>query len=349
MVLFCSSEEAESALAPFVSLASVKVVRAPCFDASRSSRRLAESLVWGLDSSVLSLFEKHDVQLAFESATFLGWRCNIPVIAWLPDFQHRRLRDQFGLTAYWRRDIGYRAQVSFGRELMLSSQDAQRDCERYYPKAHGRTHVVHFSTNVPPSLIDDDPMLSLQSYGLPKSFYYLPNQFWAHKNHGLVVEATAIARSRGHVVNIVATGNPVEPRSPGYFQTLEKRISDLCLADNFRILGLLSRRDVVSLLRVCKCLINPSLFEGWSSTVEEARAFGVPMVLSDIPVHREQMADAATYFDPQDSADLADKLMLLDNALELPEGPRSIAAGSDERSARFADDFVRLAEQAMYG
>ena len=108
-------------------------------------------------------------------------------------------------------------------------------------------------------------------------------------------------------------------------------IEELDLGDRFRILGLIPRRDVVSLLRSCKCLINPSLFEGWSSTVEEARAFGVPMLLSDIPVHREQMGDEATYFDPEDASDLAQKLISLDNVLAVPHVPRLLAAGSTER------------------
>jgi glycosyltransferase involved in cell wall biosynthesis len=40
--------------------------------------------------------------------------------------------------------------------------------------------------------------------------------------------------------------------------------------------------------------------------VEEAKALGVPMVLSDIPVHREQCSeDEAQFFSPDDSGALA--------------------------------------------
>ncbi len=35
-------------------------------------------------------------------------------------------------------------------------------------------------------------------------------------------------------------------------------------------------------------LINPSQFEGWSTTVEEAKSLGVKMLLSDLEVHKEQ-------------------------------------------------------------
>lgn len=68
------------------------------------------------------------------------------------------------------------------------------------------------------------------------------------------------------------------------------------------------RKYVITLMRSCAALINPSFFEGWSSTVEEARAFGVPMLLSDIELHHEQMADEAIYFNPANAKDLAVKL-----------------------------------------
>ena len=48
-------------------------------------------------------------------------------------------------------------------------------------------------------------------------------------------------------------------------------------------------------------LINPSRSEGWSTTVEEAKSFGVPMILSDIDVHREQTGGTARYFGAEDA------------------------------------------------
>ena len=58
------------------------------------------------------------------------------------------------------------------------------------------------------------------------------------------------------------------------------------------------------LMMECSALINPSTFEGWSTTVEEAKAIGVPMVLSRIRVHEEQ-TNNAIFFDPQSSDQLA--------------------------------------------
>jgi len=93
------------------------------------------------------------------------------------------------------------------------------------------------------------------------------------------------------------------------------------------------------------------LFEGWSTTVEEARAMGAPMVLSDLDVHREQMGEQATYFDRYSAQSLADAL---DGFIALPKAQRDslVAVGRAavlERVEQFAEDFVSLAECCCHG
>jgi glycosyltransferase involved in cell wall biosynthesis len=66
---------------------------------------------------------------------------------------------------------------------------------------------------------------------------------------------------------------------------------------------------VFQLMRQSLAVLQPSLFEGWSTTVEEAKSVGKSVILSDIPVHHEQDPPAAVYFDPHDPEALADCLM----------------------------------------
>ena len=96
---------------------------------------------------------------------------------------------------------------------------------------------------------------------------------------------------------------------------------------------------VYALLRACTALLNPSAFEGWSTTVEEAKSFGVPMMLSDIGVHREQTGGAARYFDLNDAPALADHLAASAAAFT-PFTPRDLMPDVDRRVAQFAADFA---------
>jgi glycosyltransferase involved in cell wall biosynthesis len=82
-----------------------------------------------------------------------------------------------------------------------------------------------------------------------------------------------------------------------YVDGLLKFIEDKDLGRNNRILGLINYVDVLFLMRSCVAVLNPSRFEGWSSTVEEAKSMGKRLILSSIPVHREQ--DRARCFSSQ--------------------------------------------------
>jgi glycosyltransferase involved in cell wall biosynthesis len=346
-ILFCGEDANESDVRPFLEAGSIEIARSRLFNADRKSSNILRAFLLGVDSDALQLFRQHKIDVVFENATLYGRRFPIPTVAWLPDFQHRHLRDQFGFRAYWRRELGFRAQVGSGRMIMLSSEDARKDCEHFYRRAIGHTAVVRFATVIPADLIEASPEKVVQEYQLPPKFFYLPNQFWKHKNHMVVIEALGVLKQQGFDVVVSVTGNPLDPRHPEYVEQLNARIDSLGLRDNFRILGLVPRRHVISLLRTCVALINPSFFEGWSSTVEEARVLGVPMLLSDIAVHREQMENAATYFHAGDPEGLAGKLRAIALASPPITSVREPHAASHEQVRRFARDFTIVIERAI--
>ena len=58
-------------------------------------------------------------------------------------------------------------------------------------------------------------------------------------------------------------------------------------------------------------IIQPSLFEGWSTVVEDAKAIGQFIVLSSLPIHKEQISTNCLFFEPFDVEDLAEKMQAL--------------------------------------
>ena len=68
---------------------------------------------------------------------------------------------------------------------------------------------------------------------------------------------------------------------------------------------------------------------GFGLPAVEAAAAGTPLVLSDIPAHRETLGEAAAFFPPGDAQALAERLVdLLRDGLGSPGGePRQAACG----------------------
>jgi glycosyltransferase involved in cell wall biosynthesis len=343
-VIFAGKGDDASDLAVLAQIPGVEVVQSAAFDRRRAG--LAAALSLGIDYAAVAEFRARSIDVVFESARFFGWRLPYPVVAWFPDFQHRRLPQQFSHSARWKREIGFRAQIASGRSIMLSSESALRDCQKFYPGVTNRTCVVRFAAQPLPDLLTAIPLEVIKHYGLPSRFFYLPNQFWRHKNHQVVIDAlTILVKSRVDVV-VAASGSPDDPREPDYFDRVMRQVKAQALEKNFRYLGMIPLPHVYALLRATTALINPSRFEGWSTTVEEAKSFGVPMILSEIDVHREQAAGAARYFAVDDPVMLADCLSYVSQNPG-PVTVRNLLPDLDRRVAMFADDFASIIQRTL--
>lgn len=343
-VVFAGVADDADDLVNLAAIPKVEVAQAAAFDRRRSG--LVSALVTGTDRAAVAAFREHNIDVVIETARFFGWRLPYPAVAWFPDFQHRRLPQLFSPMARWRRDIGFGVQIAAGRIIMLSSQSALDDCQAFYPDIAGKASVVRFATGPSAELLTADPFEIRGQYELPQSFFYLPNQFWRHKNHQVVIDALAILASRGLDVVVAASGSKDDPREPNYFESLERQVNARTLARNFRYLGMIPMPHVYALLRVCTAIINPSRFEGWSTTVEEAKSFGVPMILSDLKVHREQTSGTACYFETDDPLKLADHLAAFAQN-PYPISARGLRPNLDARVSTFASDFAQTVQRAL--
>ena len=346
-VLFLGTDIEPNIEQPFRAIAGVEIVKSQAVNASRRPRALLLSVLLGADPAVRRLFREHGIQAVFENAQFHGAQLGIPAIAWMPDFQHRELPQRFSRLAWWKRELGFRAQIAAKRLVMLSSEDSRSVCEKHYPATVGRTQVVRFSV-----MSDEQPDAHAvravrEMYGLPERYIYLPNQFWLHKNHLLVIEALALLKQAGHSIVVAASGKQIDPHKPQHFLHISEQLHAKGLVDHFRMLGLIPYEHVAPLMVGSVAVLNPSLFEGWSTTVEEARALHVPLVLSDIPVHKEQASGLARFFDRSSAESLAKALLSVwlspgTAKLTQPAPPN----GSSAAVQRFAEDFLAVVHRA---
>ena len=346
-VVLAGADEPAARVAPFEAVTGLEVVRCPALDQARQAGMIGRSLVFGRDAAVNAVFSDQRLDAVFEAATFYGWRPGLAAMAWFPDFQHRALPHLFTRAGWWRRELGFRVQVLARRHVVVSSEDARRTAIAHYVPAH-RVSVVRFA--VPPPTPHDEARVAevVARYRLPRRYVFMPNQFWRHKNHLLVVEALARVATKGAVPTVLASGALADPRNPGHVEAVRAAVRNAGLEGHFLMPGLLPRDDMTPLLLGSAALLNPSLFEGWSTSVEEARSAGVPMLLSDLEVHREQAGQQARYFDRHDPESLAGLLRALPEPDPAPQASRRQAAYRDActRVEAFARAFAQAAERA---
>jgi len=295
--------------------------------------------------SLYRLLKKQKID-AVSHYHFLWEGCSIPSIPWIPDFQHVHLPNIFSKKELKERERSVNSIVTHEKFVFLSSEDAKKDFIAFQDKNNLPViYVLKFTTR----LEDDEKFIGKESliskYNLPSHWFYMPNQFWKHKNHAVVIEALAKIKDKN--ITVVATGKQADYRHPNYYGDLMNKVKELGVNDHFYSLGQVAYEDVRGLMRHAVAVINPSLFEGWSTTVEESKALGKQILLSDIPVHREQIPKRAVYFLPDDNHRLADEMVhvlsAFDDGIELDE----MKAAKKEYRDKMRD-FGLQYEEAIY-
>jgi glycosyltransferase involved in cell wall biosynthesis len=348
--VFLSPEDNEKHGAGLAPLVDGRLLVNEAFGYSGRGRSLARALLTGRDMALERLLVDAGIHVVFEVGRYYGARFGLPVVAWLPDFQHRHMGQMFTRLNWWRRDIGLATQVRHRRALIVSSQTALQDMWRYYPRSRGRGHVVRFAVDLDVGAFLGRGEEMRRIYDLPARFFYLPNQFWRHKNHRVIVEALAQLKTEGVLEDlppVVLSGLNRDERNPGHFESLQQSVHDAGILQHFRYLGLIPYEHVLCLAASCEALVNPSLFEGWSTPIEEAKAVGAPLMLSDTPIHREQ-APHAMFFDPDSAASAAATLLNIARApAHVRDSVAKLATAQDERLQRHALSLLATLQDAV--
>lgn len=287
-------------------------------------------------STLDELYEKIDF-FFLPNDNLLDSRCSA---TWIPDFQHIHLPHFFQANELRSRDESFRYKAEHARMMVLSSRDAERDFRILFPNSTSQTRILSFHTLPEDSWLRGDPEAVQRKYGLPDAFLICCNQFWIHKNHTLLFNTLALLKKMGIVISLVCTGSINDYRCPEYFEELLRFLVQHDIADQVYILGTIPRVDQIQLVRRSLAVVQPSLFEGWSTVIEDARALGKTQILSDLDVHKEQSPDFSVYYNRTDPAALAATILRV-HPLLLP-GPNLLRERTAENAAqRLVKDFGR--------
>lgn len=236
-------------------------------------------------------------------------------IQWIPDFQYKYYPQYFRDFEITHRDTNYQLIAEKKGKLVLSSQNCKDDFVRFFPGYETEIFVISFVSFIETEIrgindaFEDEVLTKTGLKG--KKYIYIPNQFWQHKNHLVVFNAIQLisAQYKDFDFRFVFTGEPNDFRSPEYNDKIKSLLALPEISGMVTNLGFIPRKDQLVIMKNASFLIQPSLFEGWGTVLEDAKVLDKHVLLSDIPVHREQMNDKCILFDPNDPQKLVDTIM----------------------------------------
>ena len=252
-------------------------------------------------------FKKAPVDFLYPDYTKkLNWE-GVKKVSWIPDFQDRFLPSYFSneeleIRKKWQTNISENNDV-----VIFSSENAKNHFSKLYKDSVVKKYILHFAVSLPDfSKLNKDKVLN--KYSLPKKYFFAPNQFWAHKNHITILEAVKLLKDRGVEVYIAFSGKDHDYRNKDYVETLKEYIQVNNLTSNISFLGFLDRKEQLLILQNSIAIVQPSLFEGWSTVVEDSKALNKFIILSDLPVHKEQIQINCEFFERENENNLSELL-----------------------------------------
>jgi glycosyltransferase involved in cell wall biosynthesis len=261
-------------------------------------RRVNELL--GYDPLLLKIMERHRINLLTHRG--LGGQTNINTLPWLPDLQHKRFPQFFSRRECSNRDASI-ANVRLWGNILLSSHTAANDFRRHYPElASVQTRILHFSNTAALNVVPLRREELETQYPVREPYFFLPNQFWQHKNHAVVIEAL---RQSPKAIRVICTGAMRDTRDAAYVPALLDKVKQAGMEERFLCLGTVPYPALVSLMHHSLAVLQPSICEGWSTSVEESKAMCKQIILSNIDVHLEQAPERGVYFSPDSPEELA--------------------------------------------
>jgi glycosyltransferase involved in cell wall biosynthesis len=178
-------------------------------------------------------------------------------------------------------EMSYRCARRYADGVVFISGATRDDFLQLYGSP--KRHVVIYN----PIAIEPPPyMPSTRPYPyVVANFHYYP-----HKNLGGLVAYYKALRTAWPELRLVLTGH----KPPD----LDAIVGGDPAAAGIEHVGFVSKDEVIALVQGAAFFMSLSQFEGFNMSAAEAALLGKPLVLSDIPVHREVFGGVALFVDP---------------------------------------------------
>ncbi len=137
-------------------------------------------------------------------------------------------------------------------------------------------------------------------------FFLFAGGISPHKNAETLLDAYAAFRSgRDDAPLLVLAGDVEGEVYLSSAAAVRERVARHGLEPYVRLPGFVSDETLACLYSGAAAVVIPSLAEGFGLPAVEAAACGAPLLLSDLPAHRETLDEAALFFAPTDAHELA--------------------------------------------
>ena len=263
---------------------------------------------------------------------------NTPTVLTVHDLVYRLFPAYHKRLNYWFLNAAMPLFVRRASALITVSESSKRDLVRLYSVPADKVTVVYEGASSvfrPASM--EQITTARQRYGLPERYLITLGTIEPRKNLIRLVSALRRLRQQDPGLALVVVG-----RTGWLYQDLIQQLEELNDPHAVLLPGYIPDEDLPAVLGGAMALVLASLYEGFGLPILEAMGCGTPVVCSNVSSMPELGGEAARYFDPQDTGQMAEVIasVLRDGDLRAEMHERGL-----QQAARFS--WQRAARETM--
>jgi glycosyltransferase involved in cell wall biosynthesis len=170
-------------------------------------------------------------------------------------------------------------------------------------------------------------------YSIPGDYIFYPAQFWPHKNHIYILKGLKKLKDENFEIHAIFTGS-----DKGNQEYIKHSAQELNLSRQIHFLGFVDNEELPYLYKQSLALVMPTYFGPTNLPPEEASILECPILYSNLPDLKEQVAGRAQLIDLKDPNDMAIKLIkVINNDPEIKELIHQAKNNSFEKKERYLE------------
>lgn len=190
------------------------------------------------------------------------------------------------------------------------SQFTASEIMKYYAIAENKIDWIYnaVADNFTKSISEEQLEAVRKKYNLPQNFILYIGTLQPRKNLPALIEAyVKISIATRKDLKLVLAGG----KGHNFDARIDEYIKNYSLQDHVFLPGFIDEADKPALFKLARIFCFPSLYEGFGIPIIEAMTLGIPVLVSNIPSHKEVIGNAALAFDVDNADDFAQKLTQL--------------------------------------
>ena len=253
-------------------------------------------------SKVLS---KYKLDVFFSPTHYLPFRTSSPSVISILDISYLYFPGLFKKKDLYQLKLWGRYSIKKAKKIITISNFSKNDIIKMYKVNPDKIAVVY--PGIKENLGSNNSNLDMKDlkdkYGIASSYILFVGTLQPRKNIVKLIEAFSKLEEK---IELVIVG-----KKGWQFDEILDAPKKYGVEGRVKFLDSVTDEELPNFYKNAVCFCLPSLYEGFGLPILEAMQYGCPVATSNISSLPEVGGDAAVYFDPEDSEDIAKSLKSL--------------------------------------